>query len=96
MQTIKISINQTPGHVAFRIDGGAILAIIQRDDKNIHVDTIFHHENGKPIKECNFPYSADLYFFVFKSVWKLINNKLNEYGLNVEFVNLQAAEIVNP
>lgn len=92
MQTIKISVKQTPGRVTFRIDGGAILAIIQRETSNkFNIDMIF---SGNACTGLDYNYSA--YSFAIDAVKKAIRNNFADYGLNVEFVNLQAAEIVNP
>lgn len=92
MQTIKISINQTPGRATFRIDGGAILAIIQREANNkLNIDMIF---SGNACTGLDYNYSA--YSYAINAVKKAIRNNFADYGLSVEFVSLQAAEIVNP
>lgn len=90
MQTIRISVSQTPEAVAFRIDGGVMLAIIQREASNkFSIDMVF---NSRTRKECsNLRYNRNSWLFAIDAVKESIRTDFADYGLNVEFFNLQAA-----
>lgn len=89
MQTIQISISDTAENTAFRIVGGETLAILRREaEETFCIDTILTDNNGETINSHGLFYTPNSFSYAIECVKILIHDRLDKYGLNVEFINL--------